>query len=67
MNIFICIYILLSDHEPIMEATNIYTKRIVWVEANAIFSFLALGKRIKNILGLPTKPKIRLINIYKNE
>ena len=42
-------YLLFSNQEPIEEATNTYTKRILRLKVDEVFLFEAQGKRINKI------------------
>ena len=47
-------HLLFPKQELIVEAKNTYTKRIIRVEADTVFPFVAKGKRINNIHRLPS-------------
>ena len=62
--------VLHAFQEPIIEVANAYTKRIIRVEADTVFPFLAKGKRINNIHQIPPelqKTYLHMIATYKTK
>ena len=70
MRVYEAFHLLFPNQEPIVEVANAYTKRIIRVEAEKIFPFVAKGKRINNIPWLPLtlhKTYLHMIATYKTK